>query len=70
VIGFNAQGEEVATYDLASRMVDLEVELAPEFSKGSSTSASTGAFFQGTHVITMRDALEEFVVEEIWPCKP
>jgi hypothetical protein len=45
VIGLNAKGEEVVTYDLVSRMVDLEVELAPELTKGSRTSASTSAFF-------------------------
>jgi hypothetical protein len=41
-------------------MVDLEVELAPELTKGSRSSASTSAFFQATNVITTRDALEEF----------
>jgi hypothetical protein len=70
VIGLNAQCEEVVTYDLASRMVDLEVELAPELTKGSHTSASISAFFQATRVITTRDALEEFVAADIWPCKP
>jgi hypothetical protein len=70
VIGLNAKGEEVVTYDLVSRMVDLEVELAPELTKGSRTSASTSAFFKATHVITMRDALKEFVAAEIWPSRP
>jgi hypothetical protein len=51
-------------------MTDLEVELAPELTKGSHTSTSTSAFFQETHVITTRDALEEFVAADIWPSKP
>jgi hypothetical protein len=51
-------------------MVDLEVELSPELTKASRSSASTGAFYQATHVITTRDALEEFVAADIWPCQP
>jgi hypothetical protein len=51
-------------------MIDLEVDLAPELTKASRSSASTSAYFQATHVITTRDALEEFVVVDIWPCKP
>jgi hypothetical protein len=70
VIGMNAQHEEVVSYDLASSMVDLEVELAPELTKGSRSSVSTSAFFQATQVITTRDALEEFVAADIWPSKP
>jgi hypothetical protein len=66
----NAKREEVITYDLASRMVDLDVELASEFTKASHSSTSTSAFFQATHVISTRDALEEFVAADIWPCKP
>jgi hypothetical protein len=50
-IGLNAQREEVITHELASRMMDLEVELAPDLTKGSRSSASTSAFFQATHVI-------------------
>jgi hypothetical protein len=68
VIGRDSNHEEVTSYDLASRMIDLEVELSPELMKASRTSASTSAFYQATHVITTRDALEEFVVAEIWPC--
>jgi hypothetical protein len=52
VIGRNSNPEEVTTYDLASRMIDLDVELSPELTKASCTSASTNAFFQSTHVIT------------------
>jgi hypothetical protein len=51
-------------------MVDFEVELSPELTKASRTSASTGAFYQATRVITMQDALEEFVAADIWPCQP
>jgi hypothetical protein len=51
-------------------MVDLEVELSPELTKASRTSASTGAFYQATRVITTRDALEEFAAADIWPCQP
>jgi hypothetical protein len=61
VIGIDAKREEVTTYDLASRMIDLDVDLAPELTKASLTSASTSTYFQATHVITTRDALEEFV---------
>jgi hypothetical protein len=57
VIGRNEKREEVISYDLASRMVDLEVDLSPERSKASRTSASTSPFFQASHVITTRDAL-------------
>jgi hypothetical protein len=42
----------VTTYGLASRMIDLDVDLAPELTKASRTSASTSAYFQATHVIT------------------
>jgi hypothetical protein len=70
VIGLNSKNEEVTSYDLASRMIDLEIDLSPELTKASRTSASTSAFYQATHVITMRDALEEFVAAEIWPCQP
>jgi hypothetical protein len=51
-------------------MVDLEVELSPELTKASRSSASTSAFYQVTRVITTRDALEEFVAADIWPCQP
>jgi hypothetical protein len=68
VIGRNSKHEEVTSYDLASRMLDMEIELSPELTKASRTSASTSAFYQATHIITMRDALEEFVAAEIWPC--
>jgi hypothetical protein len=51
-------------------MVDLEVELSPELTKASRSSASTAAFYQATCVITTRDALEEFVAADIWPCQP
>jgi hypothetical protein len=70
VIGRDSNREEVTSYDLASRMIDLEVESSLELTKASRTSASTSAFYQATHVITTRDALEEFVVAEIWPCQP
>jgi hypothetical protein len=60
----------VTSFDLASRMVDLEVELSPELTKASRSSASTGAFYQATRVITTRDTLEEFVAADIWPCQP
>jgi hypothetical protein len=70
VIGRNAKREEVTTYDLASRMVELEVDLSPELTKASRLSASTSAYFQASHVITTRDALEEFVATDIWPCQP
>jgi hypothetical protein len=51
-------------------MVDLEVELSPELTKASRSSASTIAFYQATRVITTRDALEEFVAADVWPCQP
>jgi hypothetical protein len=70
VVGRNSKQEEVKTFDLASRMVDLEVELSPELTKASRSSASTTAFYQATCVITTRDALEEFVAADIWPCQP
>jgi hypothetical protein len=70
VIGRNAKREEVTTYDLASGMVDLEVDLPLELTKASRTSASTSAYFQASHVITTRDAIEEFVAADIWPCQP
>jgi hypothetical protein len=70
VVGRNSKQEEVTTFDLASRMVDLEVELSPELTKASRSSASTAAFYQATCVITTRDALEEFVAADIWPCQP
>jgi hypothetical protein len=60
----------VTSYDFASRMVDLEVELSSEQTKASRTSASTSAFYQATRVVTTRDALEEFVAADIWPCQP
>jgi hypothetical protein len=69
-MGRNAKREEVTTYDLASRMVDLDVDLSPELTKASRSSASTSAYFQASHVITTRDALEEFVAADIWPCQP
>jgi hypothetical protein len=50
-------------------MVDLDVDLFPELTKASRSSASMGAFFQASHVITTRDALEEFVAVEIWSCQ-
>jgi hypothetical protein len=37
----NVKNEEVTTYDLASRMIDLDVELTPELTKASRSSAST-----------------------------
>jgi hypothetical protein len=52
VIGLDVKCEEVITYYLASRMIDLDVHLAPELTKASQSSASTSAFFQATHVIT------------------
>jgi hypothetical protein len=52
VIGRNAKREEVTTYDLASRMVDLDVDFSPELTKASHSSASTSAYFQASHVIT------------------
>jgi hypothetical protein len=70
VVGQNSKEEEVTSFDLASHMVDLEVELSPELTKASRSSASTGAFYQATRVITTRDALEVFVAADIWPCKP
>jgi hypothetical protein len=70
VIGRDAKWEEVTTYDLASRMVDLDVDLSPELTKASHSSASTSAYFQASHVITTRDASEEFVAVDIWPCQP
>jgi hypothetical protein len=68
MVGRNSKQEEVITFDLASRMVDLEVELSPELTTASRSSASTGAFYQATCVITTRDALEEFVAADIWSC--
>jgi hypothetical protein len=70
VVGRNSKQEEVTSFDLASRMVDLDVELSPELTKASRSSASTCAFYQVTSVITTRDALEEFVSTDIWPCQP
>jgi hypothetical protein len=70
VVGRNSKQEEVPTFDLASRMVDLEVELSPELTKASRSSASTTTFYQATCVITTRDALEEFVAADVWPCQP
>jgi hypothetical protein len=70
VVGRNSKQEEVTSYDLASCMIDLEVELSLELTKVSRTSARTSAFYQATHVITTQDALEEFVAAEIWPCQP
>jgi hypothetical protein len=70
VVGRNSNQEEVTTFDLASHMVDLEVELSPELTKASRSSASTAAFYQATRVITTRDALEEFVAADVWPCQP
>jgi hypothetical protein len=52
VIGLDVKCEEVITYYLASRMIDLDVHLAPELTKASQSSASTSAFFQATDVIT------------------
>jgi hypothetical protein len=69
VVGRNLKQEEVMSYDLASRMIDLEVELSPELTTASRTSASTSTFYQATRVIITRDTLEEFVVAEIWPCQ-
>jgi hypothetical protein len=45
-------------------MVDLDVDLSPELTKASRSSASTSAYFQVSHVIMTRDALEEFVAAE------
>jgi hypothetical protein len=70
VAGRNSKQEEVTSYDLVSCMIDLEVELSLELTKASRTSASTSAFYQVTRIITTRDALEEFVAAEIWPCQP
>jgi hypothetical protein len=69
VIGTNAKREEVTSYDLASRMVDLDVDLSSELTKASRSSASTSAYFQASHVITTRDALEEFIAADILPCQ-
>jgi hypothetical protein len=44
VIGRNSKHEEVTSYDLVSRMIDLKVELLLELTKASRTSASTSAF--------------------------
>jgi hypothetical protein len=68
VVGRNSKQEEVTTFDLVSRMVDLEVELSPELTKASRSLASTTAFYQATYVITTWDALEEFMAADIWPC--
>jgi hypothetical protein len=70
LIGRNEQREEVTSYDPASQMTDLEVQLVPELTKGSCSSESTSAYFQATHAIATRDALEEFVVADIWPSRP
>jgi hypothetical protein len=70
VVGRNSKQEEVTTFDLASCMVDLEVELSPELTKASRSPASTTAFYQATCVITTWDALEEFVAADVWPCQP
>jgi deoxyribodipyrimidine photolyase-like uncharacterized protein len=70
VIGRDAKREEVTTYDLASRMVDLDANLSLELMKSSRSSASTSAYFQASRVITTRDALEENVAVDIWPCQP
>jgi hypothetical protein len=51
-------------------MIDLEVDLSSKLTKASRASASTSAFFQATHEITTRDALEEFVAADNWPCQP
>jgi hypothetical protein len=51
-------------------MIGLEIELSPELTKASRSSASTTAFDQATCVITTRDALEEFVAADVWPCQP
>jgi hypothetical protein len=51
-------------------LIDLDVDLAPELTKASRSSASTSAYFQATHVITTRDALEELLATDIWLCKP
>jgi hypothetical protein len=51
-------------------MKDLKFDLAPELTRSSWSSPSTYAYFQATHVITTRGALEEFVAVEIWPNKP
>jgi hypothetical protein len=47
----------------------LDVDLALKLRKANCSSASTSAYFQATHVITTRDALEEFMAADIWPCK-
>jgi hypothetical protein len=52
VVGMDAKHEEVITYDLASHMIDLDVDFSLELTKASRTTASTSAFFQATHVIT------------------
>jgi hypothetical protein len=65
VVGRNSKQEEMTSYDLASRMIDLEVELSLELTKARRTSATTSAFYQATRVITTRDTLEEFVAAEI-----
>jgi hypothetical protein len=70
VVGRNSKQEEVTTFDLASRMFDLEVELSPELTKASRSLASTTAFYQATCMITTWDALEEFVAADVWPCQP
>jgi hypothetical protein len=58
VIGRDSNREEVTTYDLASHMIDLDVDLSPELKNASHTSNSTNAYFQATHVITTRDPLK------------
>jgi hypothetical protein len=45
VIGRNANREEVTSYDLATNMVDLDVDLSLEMTKDSRSSASTSTFF-------------------------
>jgi hypothetical protein len=67
VVGKNEENEEVTSFDLASVMKDLEVDLGPRLTKSSPVISKYFAYFQVRHVITTRDTFEEFVAVEIWP---
>jgi hypothetical protein len=58
VIGRDSNREDVTTYDLASHMIDLDVDLSPKLTNASHTSNSTNTYFQATHVITTQDPLK------------
>lgn len=62
MVGTDEKHEEVTSCDLASCMMDLEVQLAPELTKGSRSS--------DTRVITTGVVVEEFVAADIWPSRP